>query len=83
MSGKFPFAIIIDGTTVLPHAMRRELDLRTLPLHVSCGAESSTAAADLPAEQFYEKVQDPKPPPPPPPPPTRQSRARSGAAGRA
>jgi fatty acid-binding protein DegV len=40
MSGRFPFAIIIDGTTVLPHPMRRELDLRTLPLHVSFGAES-------------------------------------------
>ena len=24
MSGKHPFAIVIDGTTVLPHATRRE-----------------------------------------------------------
>jgi DegV family protein with EDD domain len=60
MSGRFPFAIIIDGTTVLPQAMRRELDLRTLPLHVSFGAESYTAEVDLTAEQFYEKVKDPK-----------------------
>jgi len=60
MSGRFPFAIIIDGTTVLPHAMRRELDLRTLPLHVSFGAESYTADVDLTAEQFYEKIKDPK-----------------------
>ena len=60
MSGKFPFAIIIDGTTVLPHSMRRELDMRTLPLHVSFGAESYTADVDLTAEQFYEKVKDPK-----------------------
>ena len=60
MSGKFPFAIIIDGTTVLPHSMRRELDLRTLPLHVSFGAESYTADVDLSAEQFYEKIKDPK-----------------------
>ena len=43
MSPRFPFAIVIDGTTVLPQAMRRELDLRTLPLHVSFGAESYTA----------------------------------------
>ena len=60
MSGKFPFAIVIDGTTVLPQAMRRELDLRTLPLHVSFGAESYTADVDLNAEQFYEKIKDPK-----------------------
>lgn len=60
MSGKFPFAIIIDGTTVLPQAMRSELDLRTLPLHVSFGAESYTAEVDLTAEQFYEKIKDPK-----------------------
>ena len=60
MSGKFPFAIIIDGTTVLPQAMRRELDLRTLPLHVSFGVESYTADVDLTAEQFYEKIKDPK-----------------------
>ena len=60
MSGKHPFAIVIDGTTVLPHATRRELDLRTLPLHVSFGAESYTADVDLTAEQFYEKVKDPK-----------------------
>ncbi len=40
--------------------MRRELDLRTLPLHVSFGAESYTADVDLTAEQFYEKVKDPK-----------------------
>jgi len=60
MSGRFPFAIIIDGTTVLPQAMRRELDLRTLPLHVSFGAESYTADVDLTAEQFYEKIRDPK-----------------------
>lgn len=60
MSGKFPFAIIIDGTTVLPQAMRRELDLRTLPLHVSFGLESYTADVDLTAEQFYEKIKDPK-----------------------
>jgi DegV family protein with EDD domain len=60
MSAKFPFAIIIDGTTVLPHEMRRELDLRTLPLHVSFGAESYTADVDLTAEQFYEKIKDPK-----------------------
>ena len=60
MSGKFPFAIVIDGTTVLPHSMRRELDMRTLPLHVSFGAESYTADVDLTAEQFYEKVKDPK-----------------------
>jgi DegV family protein with EDD domain len=60
MSARFPFAIIIDGTTVLPHSMRRELDLRTLPLHVSFGAESYTADVDLSAEQFYEKIKDPK-----------------------
>ena len=60
MSGKHPFAIVIDGTTVLPHATRREFDLRTLPLHVSFGAESYTADVDLTAEQFYEKVKDPK-----------------------
>jgi len=60
MSGKFPFAIIIDGTTVLPHETRRELDMRTLPLHVSFGAESYTADVDLTSAQFYEKVKDPK-----------------------
>ena len=60
MSGKFPFAIIIDGTTVLPQSMRRELDMRTLPLHVSFGLESYTADVDLTAEQFYEKIKDPK-----------------------
>src|SRR5258708_32432641 len=60
MSGKFPFAIISDGTTVLPQPMRRELDMRTLPLHVSFGAESYTADVDLTAEQFYEKIKDPK-----------------------
>jgi DegV family protein with EDD domain len=60
MSGKFPFAIIIDGTTVLPQSMRRELDMRTLPLHVSFGAESYTADVDLTADQFYEKIKDPK-----------------------
>lgn len=60
MSGKFPFAIIIDGTAVLPQSMRRELDMRTLPLHVSFGAESYTADVDLTAEQFYEKIKDPK-----------------------
>lgn len=60
MSGKFPFAIIIDGTTVLPHQMRRELDMRTLPLHVSFGADSYTSDVDLTAEQFYEKIKDPK-----------------------
>lgn len=60
MSGKFPFAIIIDGTTVLPHQMRRELDMRTLPLHVSFGADSYTSDVDLTAAQFYEKIKDPK-----------------------
>lgn len=60
MSGKHPFAIVVDGTTVLPHAMRNELDMRTLPLHVSFGAESYTADVDLSAEQFYEKITDPK-----------------------
>ena len=60
MSGKFPFAIIVDGTTVLPEAMRRELDIRTLPLHVGFGAESYTAGVDLTSEQFYEKIEDPK-----------------------
>ena len=60
MSAKHPFAIVIDGTTVLPHPMRQELDLRTLPLHVSFGAESYTADVDLSAEQFYEKIKDPK-----------------------
>jgi fatty acid kinase fatty acid binding subunit len=59
VSAKHPFAIVIDGTTVLPHAMRQELDLRTLPLHVSFGAESYTADVDLTAEQFYEKIKDP------------------------
>jgi DegV family protein with EDD domain len=60
MSGKFPFAIIIDGTTVLPQAMRRELDMRTLPLHVNFATVSYTAEVDLTAEQFYEKIKDPK-----------------------
>jgi DegV family protein with EDD domain len=60
MSGRFPFAIVVDGTTVLPHPMRRELDLRTLPLHVSFGVESYTADVDLSSEQFYEKIKDPK-----------------------
>lgn len=60
MSGTFPFAIVIDGTTVLPQSMRRELDMRTLPLHVSFGAESYTADVDLTAEQFYEKIKDPR-----------------------
>lgn len=60
MSARFPFAIVIDGTTVLPQPMRRELDLRTLPLHVSFGVESYTADVDLTAEQFYEKIKDPK-----------------------
>ena len=60
MSPRFPFAIVIDGTTVLPQAMRRELDLRTLPLHVSFGAESYTAEVDLSSEQFYERIKDPK-----------------------
>jgi DegV family protein with EDD domain len=60
MSAKFPFAIVIDGTTVLPQEMRRELDLRTLPLHVSFGAESYTADVDLTAAQFYERITDPK-----------------------
>ncbi len=59
MSAKHPFAIIIDGTTVLPQAMRRDLDLRTLPLHVSFGAESYTADVDLNAEQFYAKIHEP------------------------
>src|SRR3981081_916241 len=63
MSGKFPFAIIVDGTTVLPHVMRNELDMRTLPLHVGFGAENYTAGVDLTSEQFYEKIKDRKPKP--------------------
>ena len=59
MSAKHPFAIIIDGTTVLPHATRHDLDMRTLPLHVSFGAESYTADVDLNAEQFYAKIHEP------------------------
>ena len=60
MSPKFPFAIVVDGSVVLPTAMRRELDIRTLPLGVSFGAESYIAEVDLTSEQFYEKVKDPK-----------------------
>ena len=60
MSARFPFAIVVDGTTVLPEAMRREADMRTLPLHVSFGAESYTSGVDLTTEQFYERIKDSK-----------------------
>src|SRR5205085_11205528 len=60
MSPKFPFAIIVDGSLVLPIATRRELDIRTLPLGVSFGAESYVSEVDLTPEQFYEKIKDPK-----------------------
>ena len=60
MSGRFPFAIVVDGSLVLPHAMRLELDIRTLPLGVSFGAETYVAEGNLTAEQFYEKIKDPK-----------------------
>lgn len=60
MSPRFPFAIVVDGSLVLPMATRRELDIRTLPLGVSFGAESYVSEVDLTAEQFYAKIKDPK-----------------------
>src|SRR5258708_17898054 len=40
--------------------MRRGPDMRPLTRHVSFGAESYTADVDMTAEQFYEKIKDPK-----------------------
>jgi len=59
MSAKHPFAIVVDGTTVLAPDARRDLDIRFLPLHVSFGAESYTAGVDLTSEQFYARVAQP------------------------
>jgi len=60
VSARGAFAIIVDGTAVLPHDIRRQLDIRTLPLHVSFGAESYTDGVDITTEQFYEKIRDPR-----------------------
>ena len=59
MSAKHPFAIVVDGTTVLAPDARRDLDIRFLPLHVSFGAESYTAGVDLSSEQFYVRIAQP------------------------
>jgi DegV family protein with EDD domain len=59
MSAKHPFAIVVDGTTVLAPDARRDLDIRFLPLHVSFGAESYTAGVDLSSEQFYARIAQP------------------------
>ncbi|HUQ17395.1 MAG TPA: DegV family protein [Candidatus Saccharimonadales bacterium] len=59
MSAKHPFAIVVDGTTVLAPDARRDLDIRFLPLHVSFGAESYTAGVDLTSEQFYARIAQP------------------------
>jgi len=59
MSATHPFAIIVDGTTVLAPDARHDLDVRYLPLHVSFGAESYTAGVDLSSEQFYERIAQP------------------------
>ena len=59
MSAKHPFAIVVDGTTVLAPEARRDLDIRFLPLHVSFGAESYTAGVDLTSEQFYARIAQP------------------------
>ncbi|GAC1458515.1 MAG: DegV family protein [Candidatus Limnocylindrales bacterium] len=59
MSATHPFAIIVDGTTVLAPDARRDLDIRFLPLHVSFGAESYTAGVDLTSEQFYARIAQP------------------------
>ena len=59
MSAKHPFAIVVDGTTVLAPDARRDLDIRFLPLHVSFGAESYTAGIDLSSEQFYARIAQP------------------------
>ena len=59
MSATHPFAIVVDGTTVLAPDARRDLDIRFLPLHVSFGAESYTAGVDLSSEQFYARIAQP------------------------
>lgn len=59
MKAAHPFAIVVDGTTVLAPEARRDLDIRYLPLHVSFGAESYTAGLDLSSEQFYARIAQP------------------------
>src|SRR5439155_16641961 len=53
------FAIVVDGTASFAAGLERELDIRTLPLHVDIGNESFTAGVDLTAEEFYRKIAAP------------------------
>lgn len=57
------FAIVIDGTASLPEEIRREHDIRWLPLHIAFGEENYTAGVDLSAADFYRKNAESKVPP--------------------
>jgi DegV family protein with EDD domain len=53
------FAIVVDGTASIPDGMERDLEIRTLPLHVDIGNASYTAGVDLTAADFYRKIAAP------------------------
>ena len=53
------FAIVVDGTASFSAGLDRELDIRSLPLHVDIGDESFTSGVDLTADEFYKKIAAP------------------------
>lgn len=53
------FAIVVDGTAALPSDLARELDIISLPVHVSFGDQSFTQGVDLTFDQFYERLEKP------------------------
>lgn len=50
------YAIVVDGTAVLPAEITRDLDIRVVAQHVIFGAESFTEGLDITPEEFYERL---------------------------
>lgn len=53
------YAIIVDGTAALPSELARELDIRSLPVHVNFGERSYTQGVDLSFDEFYQRLAQP------------------------
>jgi DegV family protein with EDD domain len=50
------YAIVVDGTAVLPAEIAHELDIRVVPQHVIFGTESFTEGVDITPAEFYERL---------------------------
>src|ERR1044071_8658983 len=50
--------IVTDSTSDIPLGMAHELGIEIVPMHIHIGEQTFRAGLDIPADQFYQWLQD-------------------------